>query len=365
MLPGPTLQARSGAAYQAPSHEMHPTRCTENQGEYVMKIHRGANGWRPTRRQVLMTAPGLLALGSVGARAQGAETVRIALPTKTYYPTIIAETALRQKFFEKEGLKAENTVYRGGAEAFEAVAAGAADFTLGSSAIIAAGRKKGVATKGVGGAALGYYGWHLMVKADSKITKAGELEGKKVGITSAGSGSDLLAQWAMQANKINFTRVPLGGGGLVPNMLSGNVDAVVLYSPLTYKVMQDKTARSLTDFGADIPEHLTGIWLATDKLINDKPQVVARTMNALFGAMTFLKANRAEAAKLIAEINEIPLPIAEAEFDGNIGKLSTTGEMKMEWVSRGLDLAKLIGMTDLAEAKDTYVADFKITPTKL
>jgi len=330
-----------------------------------MKDRRGTGAWCPTRRHMVLAAPALLTLGTIGARAQGSETVRIALPTKTYYPTIIAETALRHKFFEKEGLKAENTVYRGGAEAFEAVAAGAADFTLGSSAIIAAGRKKGVATKGVGGAALGYYGWYLMVKADSKITKASELDGRKVGITSAGSGSDLLAQWAMQSSKINFTRVPLGGGGLVPNLLSGNVDAVVLYSPLTFKVMQDKTARSLLDFGADVPAHLTGIWLATDKMIAEKPQVVQKTMNALFGAQTFLKANRTEAAKLIAEINEIPLPIAEAEFDGNIGKLSTTGEMTMDWIQRGLDMAKLIGMTDLAEAKDIYVADFKITPTKL
>lgn len=330
-----------------------------------MKDRRGAGAWCPTRRHLVMAAPALLTLGTIRARAQGSETVRIALPTKTYYPTIIAETALRHKFFEKEGLKAENTVYRGGAEAFEAVAAGAADFTLGSAAIIAAGRKKGVATKGVGGAALGYYGWYLMVKADSKITKASELDGRKVGITSAGSGSDLLAQWAMQSNKINFTRVPLGGGGLVPNLLSGNVDAVVLYSPLTFKVMQDKTARSLLDFGADVPAHLTGIWLASDKMIAEKPQVVQKTMNALFGAQTFLKANRTEAAKLIAEINEIPLPIAEAEFDGNIGKLSTTGEMTMDWIQRGLDMAKLIGMTDLAEAKDIYVADFKITPTKL
>ena len=89
----------------------------------------------------------LVAGGVRSAAAQ--DTVRIALPTKTYYPTIIAETAVRQKLFEKEGLKAELTVYRGGAEAFEAVAAGAADITLGSCAIVAAGINKGVKTKAI------------------------------------------------------------------------------------------------------------------------------------------------------------------------------------------------------------------------
>ena len=144
-------------------------------------------------RGVLLAAGLALAgAGSVVAPAHAQDTIRIGLPTKTYYPTIIAETAVRQKLFEKEGIKAELTIYRSGAETFEAMAAGAADLQLNSAALIAAGRKKGVATKAVGGAALGYYGWYLMVKADSKITQISELEGKKIGITAAGSASDVL-----------------------------------------------------------------------------------------------------------------------------------------------------------------------------
>jgi NitT/TauT family transport system substrate-binding protein len=302
--------------------------------------------------------------GPPKVEAQAPELVRIALPTKTYYPTIITETALRQGLFAKEGIKAELTVYRGGAEAFEAVAAGAADISLGSAAIIAAGRKKGVNTKGFANAALGYYGWYLMVKEGSPIKSAKELEGKKVGITSAGSGSDLLAQWAMADQKVNFTRVPLGGGGLVPNLLSGNVDAIVLYSPLTFRVMKEKTARSILDFGAEVPPHATGIWLASDKMINEKAQLLQRVTNALLGAMESLRSDRAAAIKLIAEIDEISPEIAEAELDGNILKLSTTGELKPEWIDKALEMAKLVGMTNLAEAKDVYVTNIKGVPTK-
>src|SRR5262249_59874169 len=115
----------------------------------------------------------------------------------TYYPTILAETALRQKLFDKEGIKAELTIYRRGGETFEAAAAGAADLQLNSVPLVAAGRKKGVLTKAVAASALGYYGWYLMVKTDSPITDAAQLDGKKVGITAAGSGSHLLARWTM------------------------------------------------------------------------------------------------------------------------------------------------------------------------
>ncbi len=319
-----------------------------------------------TLRQVLRGS--IVALGAlyavVGSPASAEDVVRIGLPTKTYYPTIIAETALRQKLFEKEGLKAELTVYRSGAETFEAMAAGASDVHLNSVALVAAGRRKGVESKAVAGAALGYYGWYLMVKTDSKVASVADLEGKKVGITAAGSGSDILARWTLQDRKLKFTTVPVGGGGLVPNMLSGNIDAAVLYSPLSFQVMQEKQARQLIDFGAAVPQHLTGVWIATDKYIKEKPQLVQKTLNALYGGLKFLRENRAEAVKLIAEIDEIPTKVAEAELDGNLSKLSATGEMTEEWMSRALDMARLVGMTNLAPVQEVYTTQFKPVPTK-
>ena len=198
------------------------------------------------RRTFLAGAAATLASPAI-VRAQGAGTVRIGLPTKTYWPTIIAETALRQKLFEKEGIKAELTVYRSGSEGFEALAAGAADLVLNSSSSVAAGLSKGVNARCVANGANGYYGWYMVVKADSKIQSIAELAGKKVGITSAGSGTDILALWTIADKKVDFTRVPLGGGGLVPNLLTGNIEACVLYSPLTYKVIDEKVARPLID----------------------------------------------------------------------------------------------------------------------
>jgi NitT/TauT family transport system substrate-binding protein len=315
--------------------------------------------------RLAVAAAAVCGLGTfTGQAVQAQDTVRIGLPTKTYYPTIIAETAKRQGLFEKEGIKAELTIYRSGAETFEAMAAGAADLQLNSAALIAAGRTKGVATKAVAGAALGYYGWYLMVKEDSPIKKPEDLDGKKVGITAAGSASDVLARWTMQNRKIKFTTVPLGGGGLVPNMLSGNVDAVVLYSPLSFQVMMKKQGRSLIDFGASVPQHLSGLWIATDKYIKEKPQNIQKVLNALFGGVVYLQTHRDDAVKLIAEIDDIPPEVAAAELDGNLKHMSTTGEMSKEWMERALDLARLVGMKDLAPVEDDYTTQFKVVPTK-
>jgi NitT/TauT family transport system substrate-binding protein len=317
-----------------------------------------------TRRAVVLGGTAALSFPAI-VLGQAKPVVRIGVPTKTYFPTIIAETALRQKLFDKEGVECQLTIYRSGAEGFEAIAAGAADLIYNSSSSVAAGLMKGVKTMCVANGALGYYGWHLMVKPDSPIKKLSELAGKKVGITSAGSGSDILARWTLADQKIEFTRVPLGGGGLVPNLLTGNVDATVLYSPLTYQVMQARQARSIADFGELVPPHSTGSWIAHEKIITERPQVVQKALNALYGGVAFLRApqNRAVAVKLIAEIDEIPEPIAAAELDGNIVKLSTTGEFRKEWMDRSLEFARLIGMKDLAPVEQSYVSSFKPVPT--
>ena len=300
------------------------------------------------------------------AIAQSRDKIRIGVPTRTYWPTIVCETAIRQKLFDKAGVDAELTIYRGGAEGFEAIAAGAADLILNSSSSVAAGLKKGVNVKCVANGSNGYYGWYLVVKPDSKVTKVEDLAGKKVGITSAGSGSDILALWTVNARKVDFTRVPLGGGGLVPNLLSGNIDATVLYSPLTYKVMQTKEARPIIDYGAEVPPHSTASWIATDKIIKDRPAVLQKALNGIYGGVAFLQddKNRDAAVKIVAEIDEIPDAIAAAELEGNIKKLSADGLFKKEWMELALDMAKMIGMKDLAPVDQIYVETFKPVPTK-
>ncbi|MBV9459032.1 MAG: ABC transporter substrate-binding protein [Bradyrhizobium sp.] len=296
-----------------------------------------------------------------------AETIRVGLPTKTYWPTTIAETAVRQKLFEKEGLTAELTIYRSGAETFEGMAAGAADIILDPPSLVSAGRKKGVMSKIVANAAMGNYGWQLMVPAKSTLDVK-DLNGKKVAITAAGSGSDLLALWTIQDRKIDFTRVPVGGGGLVPNLLAGNVEAAVVYSPLSYQILKSGEARTLIDYSTAVPQNLTGGWIVLDKFAEARPQVVQKALNALYGAIAFMRANRDVTVKLIADLYEVPPEIAAQEYENTILKLETDGDMSgpkiKDAVQLSMDLAKLGGLKDIAPTEDLYSTAFKPVPTK-
>jgi NitT/TauT family transport system substrate-binding protein len=317
------------------------------------------------RRHILATlAAAILFAAPAISRA---ETVRIGLPTKTYWPTTVAEAAAHQKFFEKEGITAEITIYRGGAECFEALAAGAADLILDAPALPAAGRKKGVMSKAVANGAMGNFGWQLMVLTKSTLD-VGDLNGRKIAITSAGSGSDLLALWTIQEKKIDFTRVPVGGGGLVPNLLAGNVDAAVVYSPLSFQIKKSGEARTLIDYAAALPPNLTSAWIVTDKYAKEKPQAVQKALNALYGGLMFMRDNREAAVKLIGELYEMPDDIAAAEYENTILKLETDGSMAgdkiADAVQLSLDMAKLGGMKDLVPAGEIISTQFKPVPTR-
>ncbi|QDF41349.1 ABC transporter substrate-binding protein [Bradyrhizobium symbiodeficiens] len=309
----------------------------------------------------------LVAATIMASPASAADTIRVGLPTKTYWPTTIAETAVRQKLFEKEGIQAELTIYRSGAETFEGMAAGAADIILDPPSLVSAGRKKGVMSRIVANAAMGNFGWQLMVPTKSTL-EVKDLNGKKVAITAAGSGSDLLALWTIQDKKIDFTRVPVGGGGLVPNLLAGNVEAAVVYSPLSFQISKSGEAKSILDYSTAVPPNLTAGWIVLDKLAETKPQLVQKAVNALYGAVAFMRANRDVTVKLIAELYEMPPEIAALEYDNTIMKLETSGDMGAANVNAAvqlsLDLAKLGGLKDIVPAEDVISTKFKPVPTK-
>src|SRR5438034_5954581 len=101
-----------------------------------------------------------IALSALFATQAGAqEVIKIGCPTKTYFPTILATVAKEKGLFEKEGLKPEITIYRGGGETFEAIAAGSADLGTVAVPLIATSRKRGVLTKIVAANGDEWSGW--------------------------------------------------------------------------------------------------------------------------------------------------------------------------------------------------------------
>jgi ABC-type nitrate/sulfonate/bicarbonate transport system substrate-binding protein len=312
-------------------------------------------------RLAVVTALGTLLSLPMGAAAQ--ETIRIGCPTKTYFPTILAIVAKEKGLFEKEGLRPEITIYRGGAETFEAIAANSADLGTVAVPLVATSRKRGVLVKIVGGSGDEWSGWILGVRAGSPVKSAKELDGKKVGITSAGSGTDTLALWAQAEHKVTFQRVPVGGGGLVPNLLNDNLAAAVIYSPLSYQVVSEGKVRVLIDFATAMPPNLIGGWAATEKNLTQRRPFILKGLNALYGALEYMRSNPDYAVKTIAANNELPVEIAKMEYQKTFLRLSRDGKMTLASVEKAMELAAASGVKDMAPAAEVFM-NMPIVPTR-
>ena len=310
-----------------------------------------------------LTAAVLGTILHVGS-AQAQEAVRIGLPAKAYWTTVTTQAAQEQGLFKKEGLAAEVTAYRSSAEAFEALAAGATDLVLGPPSLVAGGLTRGVQTKVVAGGANGVFGWYLATAAESKISSVKDLEGKNVGMSAAGSVTDLLARWEQQNAKVDFTRVPVGSSGVLPSLLSGNVAAAVIFPPLSYQVIAEGKVRPLLEFSEKMPPVLFDAWITSDKLIAEKPAIVQKALNAVFGGLLYVREHRQYAVKLISAVHEVPEAVATKQYEGVVLKLLPDGQFKPEWITTWLDLAKLGGMTGLAPTDATYTTRFKPVPTR-
>jgi NitT/TauT family transport system substrate-binding protein len=316
-----------------------------------------------SRRAAFGLAAGAAGL-ALGARpAFAAEKIRIALATKTWWPSVIAEVAAKEGLFTRAGVDAELTVYRSGGEAFEALAAGATDMITGLVPQMATGRRRGVNTKIVALAADANTGWKLLVRTNSPIRSMADVAGKKVGITAAGSLSDFMALWSRTNYKIDFTSVPLGGGGLVPNLLSGNVDAAIVYSPLSFQMLQRGQAREIEDFAKTIPPHLAVGWATTDAIIDGRKDLLRASLRALYGAVAHMRSNRDAAIATIAEVNGIPATVAAQEYEETFLKLSTDGRFTLDQTRVALDLARIGGFQNLASAEEIVTMEF--TPVSL
>ncbi len=308
----------------------------------------------------------ILAVSFVGVSQTYAadKIIKIGLSTRFYGPVLPSYVAESLKLYEKNGIKAEITAYKGGAAAMEALAAGAADIINYFPPGVALAYNQGVKSKIISAGSSKPKGWWIMVKKDSPIKSAKDLAGKKIGVTSAGSTTDFFAKWAADFGKVSVECVPVGGGGLIPHLVQGSLDASVMFPALSYKFQVSGEGRVLIDLGKEMPENLPDVWVASQEIIEKDSDLVNRSLKALYEAVQYLKNNPEYAVKYIKEFNNYELEVAELEYKNTIMGLSDDGMIKKEWLESSFKLAKLAGTKDELPPIEKIYTD-KFLPIKI
>lgn len=249
-------------------------------------------------------AAGLWLSSMQAAEAQKLVPVRFGVDAYTTGSQIWV--AKEKGFFEKEGIDAQITTFATGVEAIDALLIGRADMAVGLDFPIVSRIQGGKLTV-LAGIFHTAPGFHKLVVSDD-IKEAKDLAGKKIGIAT-GTAQHLITMKYLEENGIPVDKVEIVGFTslleIVASLRSGRIDAAFVWADGTQKSTEGGKRYVLTDDAAAKRNSSAFIAAQTD-FAEKHPEVTVATLRALNAASEFIKANKDEAAGLIAKNTRAP-----------------------------------------------------------
>ncbi|HEV7652979.1 MAG TPA: ABC transporter substrate-binding protein [Actinophytocola sp.] len=179
----------------------------------------------------------------------------------------------------------------------------------------------------------------LMVKADSPIKSAADLEGKTVAANTLQNIVDTSVRASVRKaggdpKKVKFTALPFPEQPAA--LQSGNVDAVFVVEPFQQAVLADGGRKIASSYVDAAPNLTVAAYFAAQQLIGEKPDLVKRFTDAMQESLSYADSHPDEARKIIGSYTEIaPEVIAKVTLpkwpaDVNRDSVQTLADLALE-----------------------------------
>lgn len=261
---------------------------------------------------MLLTGCGAQGAANTDAAANGdggsGDNLRHLTVVLDWYPNALHAflyQAQKEGYFAEQGLEVDIQPPAGVNDAMSMVAAGKADIGLYyQQDVIRARAEQDVPIKSIGAVVQGPLNIILSLK-DKNITKPQDLAGKTVGYAGT-ELSESLVRSIMQSNgadpeSVNMVDV---GFDLMSSMTTGNVDATI-GCLVNHEVPQmEKEGFEVNYFFPDdfgVPQYYEGIFLASDKMIENEPDVLAGFLTACSKGFEDFKNNTDEVLQVLLD----------------------------------------------------------------
>jgi NitT/TauT family transport system substrate-binding protein len=296
-----------------------------------------------------------------------ADKIRFAKSVPNSFAFSTAEIGADAKIWGQENVELAVSAFRGDAQMQQAFTAGAVDIGVGSGPGLGF-RAKGVPAIGVAAMYGAPTNLALCVLARSPIRSPADLKGKRIGVTTLGSLTEWLTRKLSQQQGWGPEGIQVMPLGAVPARLAamerGELDGMVIESATGYELEEQGKGRNIMLFG-DIEKHFyTHVILATDEMIEKRPDVLRRFLRGWFKTVAFMRANKDFTVKSGAKVVQVRESIVSKVYDAQIGSFSADGA----WDPVAIDVIrnsfKELGILDFVpEAKVIY--NDKFVPVKL
>ncbi|QKV20687.1 ABC transporter substrate-binding protein [Oricola thermophila] len=240
---------------------------------------------------------------------------RVTLGTIPIAPLIPAFLAVEKGWFKDEGLEVELKPEPGGQDIVTAVVAQEFDFGFSNQTSLLIARSRGLGVSAIAKAVVGSpdveTAWDgVIVKIDSDIREATDLIGKTVSVNTLNNTPHMVLLRALEnagvenpQEQVNFIEVQFPDA--VGAVNQGQVDAAWVVEPfVTVGDMFGDTRVIMHPLIETGPSFLMSAYFTSDKLIEQRPDVVAAFTRAINKAMEFASENPQEVRDSFPKFNE-------------------------------------------------------------
>lgn len=269
------------------------------------------------------------------------------------------DIGIEKGIWAKHGLELEVQVYGGEARLQQALISNATDFALGS------GPGMGFLARGVEATTIGVIANEplSMGLIVSDVENREDLRGKRIGITTNGSLTFWLArEFSRQMGWGVDGLQPVAVGALpaqIAALRSGQTDGFIMSSSSGYVLEKEGQAKVLLEFGELVPKFLTHVIFATNRVVEDRPDVVRRFLAGWQETVDWMFDNREEAVALAMNVTGLPEDVALREYDVVMPMMSRD----MRFDAEALDVVanSIVEMeltTELPDMSQLYTEEF-------
>jgi ABC-type nitrate/sulfonate/bicarbonate transport system substrate-binding protein len=282
----------------------------------VLSIERAVRGGG-----LLLLALSLIVLPSCGRASSSksrVEAMRVTIAVGTGQPNAPIYVAHEEGFFRDEGLDDTVTGYGSGPLALDALFSGKADFAGCAETALTRAVLDGKAPIVVGTIDEAADTVSLVARKDRRISTAGDLRGKRVGIL-AGTASDFFLHIFLVTSGVDpkaVTVVPLQPNELVPALLQGRVDALSGFAQYIVQAQDGLGSNAVLLTRPGLYTALLEI-VVRDDTARKQSDVVVRFLRAVARAEDFIESHPAEAQAITAKSTGIPEPSVQKGWGVN------------------------------------------------